>query len=128
MFEAAELGRKVSKEEYREQVPGLRMELLRLQFELREREFPVIVVLAGNDRESCYELLNLLHEWMDPRFVEGNAWGTPTAEERERPLFWRYWRTLPPGGASASSCGPGPRRTSSCACSTRSTMPAWSTD
>ena len=98
MFEAAELGRKVSKEEYREQVPGLRMELLRLQFELREREFPVIVVLAGNDRESCYELLNLLHEWMDPRFVEGNAWGTPTAEERERPLFWRYWRTLPPRG------------------------------
>jgi len=98
MFEAAELGRKVGKEEYRKQEPELRTQLLQLQFELRDRDFPVIIVLGGNDRESCYEVLNLLHEWMDPRFVEANAWGAPTEEERERPLFWRYWRTLPRRG------------------------------
>jgi polyphosphate:AMP phosphotransferase len=98
MFEAAELGRKVGKEEYRKQEPGLRTELLSRQFELRDREFPVVIVLGGNDRESCYEVLNLLHEWMDPRFVEGNAWGAPTQEELERPLFWRYWRALPSRG------------------------------
>lgn len=98
MFEAAELGHKVSKREYQEHVPDLRMRLLTQQYELRDRDFPVVVVLSGNDRSSCNEVLNLLHEWMDPRFLEANAWGLPTDEERERPLFWRYWRTLPSKG------------------------------
>ena len=77
MFETAELGRKVGKKEYEAEVLGLRTELLRLQFELREREFPVILLLAGNDRKSCNEVLNVLHEWLDPRFVLANAWGRP---------------------------------------------------
>jgi polyphosphate:AMP phosphotransferase len=98
MFEAAELGRKVSKEEYQQKEPALRTELLKLQFELRERDFPVIVSLSGNDRASCNEVLNVLHEWMDPRFLTANAWGFPTQEETEKPFFWRYWQTLPPKG------------------------------
>jgi polyphosphate:AMP phosphotransferase len=35
---------------------------------------------------------------MDPRFLEANAFGPLSDEERERPDFWRFWRTLPPKG------------------------------
>jgi len=98
MFETAELGRKIGKKEYEAELPALRTDLLRLQFELRDRDFPVIVLLAGNDRKSCNEVLNVLHEWLDPRFLQANAWGRPTDEVRERPIFWRYWRALPPRG------------------------------
>jgi len=99
MFEAAELGRKTSKDEYKKAVPELRTRLLQLQYELRECDFPVVVVLSGNDRTSCNDVLNLMHEWMDPRYVEGNAWAEVTDDERGRPLFWRYWRAMPPRGS-----------------------------
>ena len=49
MFEAAEVGRKLSKSDYKAQVPRLRSELLDAQQELRKAPFPVIVLFAGVD-------------------------------------------------------------------------------
>ena len=99
MFEAAELGTRVSKEEYRSRVPALRESLLEAQQELRRtRAFPVIVVLAGLDTAGRSETANLLNAWMDPRWIVTRAWGDPSDEERERPAFWRYWRSFPPKG------------------------------
>ena len=52
MFETAELGQKVSKKDFEAQVPDLRSELLRLQYELRDADFPVIVALVpANDKK-----------------------------------------------------------------------------
>jgi polyphosphate:AMP phosphotransferase len=98
MFETAELGRKTSKEDYRKQEPFLRVGLLTAQYELRDADFPVILVLGGNDRLGCTEVSNLLHEWMDPRYLAANVFERLTQEEAERPRFWRYWRTHPPRG------------------------------
>ena len=98
MFEAAELGRKTSKKDYKEHEPSLRVGLLTVQYELRESDFPVILVLGGNDQPGCTELSNILHEWMDPRYLAANVYEHLTQEEAERPRFWRYWRTLPARG------------------------------
>lgn len=98
MFEAAEIGQRVSKAEYDEGVPKLRVELLTAQYELRKADFQVIVLVAGDDRPGCNELINVLNEWLDTRFLETNTFGEPTDEEQERPKFWRYWRVLPPDG------------------------------
>lgn len=99
MFEAAELGATVSSEEYKSQASELRLELLRHQFRVRDAgAFPVIIVLAGDDSRGCEETLGMLHEWMDPRYVETYATGRVSDEERERPEFWRYWRHLPAKG------------------------------
>ncbi len=98
MFESAEAELAISKDEYEGQVPGLRVDLLNAQYDLREADFPVILLIAGDDRVGCNEVLNLLHEWMDARFLVTRAFGPPSDEEAERPLFWRYWRELPPNG------------------------------
>jgi len=99
VFETAELGRTLTKKEYDEREQALRGGLLTVQYDLRDAaDFPVIVVLAGNDRAGCVEVMNLLHEWMDPRYLEANVFSRPTDEERERPRYWRYWRSLPPAG------------------------------
>jgi polyphosphate:AMP phosphotransferase len=98
MFEAAELGRKVSKESYKRRVPPLRAELLEAQQQLRGAPFPVIVVFAGVDGAGKGETVNLLNEWMDPRWILTRAFGEPSDEERERPEQWRFWRELPPHG------------------------------
>jgi len=101
MFEAAEVGRKLSKQEYKTQVPILRSDLLDVQQQLRSAPFPVIVLFAGVDTAGKGETVNLLNEWMDPRWIITRGYTDPSSEERERPRLWRYWRDLPPHGRIA---------------------------
>ena len=98
MFEAAELGRKVSREDFDAIAPQLRTELLDLQRRLRDADFPVIILFGGVDGAGKNETANLLNEWMDPRWTMTRAYGPPSDEEADRPQFWRYWRDLPPKG------------------------------
>ncbi len=98
MFRTAELQRKLPKEDFHQQVPRLREDLLMMQMELREADFPVIVVFAGVDGAGKSETVNKLHEWMDSRWLMTRAFGEPSDEERDRPEYWRFWRELPPRG------------------------------
>ena len=99
MFESAELGHEISKQKYAREAPKLRTDLLDAELDLVERkQFPVIVVIGGVDGAGKGETVNLLNEWMDPRYVQTLAVGDPNEEERERPPMWRFWRTLPPKG------------------------------
>ncbi len=98
MFETAELGKKLSKEEYAAELPAIRARLLAAQFALRSTKVPVIVVVAGADGSGKGDTVNRLLEWLDPRGVETNVFGPRTDEERDRPAAWRFWRTLPARG------------------------------
>jgi len=98
MFEAAELGRRVSKDDHRNQLPELRAGLLQAQLDLRKAGVPVIIVLSGADGAGKSETVQRLHEWLDPRGLEANAFGPLSDEERDRPAYWRFWRTLPARG------------------------------
>lgn len=98
MFEAAELGRTLDKSDYKEIVPELRTSLLDLQQELGNCDFPVILLISGADGAGKSATVNILNQWMDPRWIETTAFDEMTDEERERPAFWRFWRALPPKG------------------------------
>ncbi|MBA3034266.1 MAG: polyphosphate:AMP phosphotransferase [Gammaproteobacteria bacterium] len=99
MFESAELGHKLDKETYKKAVTTLRADLLEAQFDLKEnKKIPVVVLVSGQDGAGKGETINVLYEWMDPRFISTLAFSEPTDEERERPYMWRYWRALPPKG------------------------------
>jgi len=98
MFQTAELGQTVSREDFDKIAEPLRTELLAVQQELRAADFPVIVVFAGVDGAGKGEAVNLINEWMDPRWIVTRAYSEASDEERERPGYWRYWRDLPPKG------------------------------
>jgi polyphosphate:AMP phosphotransferase len=99
MFESAELGHKISKSVYDDAVPQLREELLNAQIDLAKlAKFPVIILVGGVDGAGRGETVNLLNEWMDPRFIQTHGMGEPSDEEMERPMMWRFWRALPPKG------------------------------
>ncbi len=98
MFRTAELGRTLSKEEFHETAPMLRAELLEIQQQLRDAPFPVIIVFGGVDGAGKSETVNVLNEWLDPRWLSTRAYGKPSDEMQERPEYWRYWRDLPPKG------------------------------
>jgi len=99
MFEAAEVGHRIEKEDYELQVPALRAALLDAQYALKASgSFPVLVIIAGVDGAGKGETVNILNEWMDPREVHTSAFGPPDESESERPRMWRYWMALPPKG------------------------------
>ncbi len=89
----------LSKKDYKEAVLPLRSELIQLQLALKESNLSVLIVIGGDDRSGRHETLNILHEWMDPRFLQANAYGIPTEEEKQKPFMWRYWKDLPPKGS-----------------------------
>jgi polyphosphate:AMP phosphotransferase len=105
MFEIAELEHTVSKSDYNAQVPELRTQLLTVQQQLKSCDFPVIILVSGVDGGGKGEVINLLNEWMDPRYIRTFAFGTPSDEEKERPRLWRFWRTLPPKGLIGINVG-----------------------
>ncbi|MEW5904548.1 MAG: polyphosphate:AMP phosphotransferase [Pseudomonadota bacterium] len=99
MFESAELGHKIDKATYDSEVPKLREALLEAQMELaKQARFPVIILIGGVDGAGRGETVNLLNEWMDPRFLQTHGMGEPSDEELDRPMMWRFWRALPPKG------------------------------
>ncbi|MDZ4218548.1 MAG: polyphosphate:AMP phosphotransferase [Methylobacter sp.] len=99
MFESAELGHKIDKATYDAEVPKLREALLEAQMDLaKSAKFPVIILVGGVDGAGRGETVNLLNEWLDPRYVQTHGMGDPSDEELDRPMMWRFWRALPPKG------------------------------
>ncbi len=99
MFESADLDHRVEKSAYRREAPKLRRALLEAQSALlADPRFSVVVLIAGVQGAGRGETVNLLHEWMDPRYIETVAFDAPSPDERERPAPWRFWNALPPKG------------------------------
>ena len=105
MFETAEVGNKVDKADYDALVPDLREQLLDAQYDLRSAPFSMLLVVIGDDRQGCEEVIDLLNEWLDARFVTTESFERPSDEERERPPFWRYMRALAPRGRTSLFLG-----------------------
>ncbi|MGB7345259.1 MAG: polyphosphate:AMP phosphotransferase [Pirellulaceae bacterium] len=91
---------KLKKHKFEARLPTLRSELLQVQNSLRKADFPVIVLFAGVDGAGKSEMVNLLNEWMDPRWLINRAYAraSESEAESERPVFRRYWHDLPPRG------------------------------
>ena len=98
MFEAAELGRSVSKADFEAALIDLRPRLLAAQRQLRTTKRAVMVILSGVEGAGKSEVVNRLHEWLDARGLQTHAYWRDSDEQRERPRYWRFWRTLPPRG------------------------------
>ncbi len=99
MLESAEIGHRISKEEYAREEPKLREALLNAQWDLsRSGHGPVLLIISGVEAGGRGETANKLTEWMDPRHIRVVAFGPRSGDELVRPLPWRYWRALPPKG------------------------------
>ena len=98
MFEATKVGRTVSKDEFKAQQEELRTLLLEAQRELRQSKIPLVILVAGVEGAGKGEVVNRLNEWLDTRGMQTFAFWDETDEERARPRYWRFWRTLPPRG------------------------------
>ena len=87
MFESAELGHKIDKDAYKKAVPQMRADLLDAQYDLKEQgKIPVIVLISGQDGAGKGETINVLYEWMDPRFISTLAFSDADRRGARAPL------------------------------------------
>jgi polyphosphate kinase 2 (PPK2 family) len=91
----------LTKDDYRVRARDLLQALLSAQVDLRETQTSALFLFSGVDGAGKGETVQLLNEWMDPRWIRTHAFDEPTTDETERPAFWRYWRRLPPHGEIA---------------------------
>ncbi|HEY2774292.1 MAG TPA: polyphosphate:AMP phosphotransferase [Candidatus Binatia bacterium] len=99
MFETADIAHEIDKEAWKQKEPELREQLLAAQMELlRQKRFPVLIVIAGVEGAGKSETVHLLNEWMDPRHILTHGFDAEADEERERPYLYRFWQRLPPKG------------------------------
>jgi AMP-polyphosphate phosphotransferase len=95
MFEAAEVGRTVAKEDFKKLEPEIHSLILSLQRKLRKSDKALIIIVAGVEGAGKGEVVDRLNRWFDSRDVQTHAYWEETDEERQRPRFWRFWRNLP---------------------------------
>ena len=97
MFESAEIGHRLDPAAYRQALPGLRRDLLDAQYALLGQPAKALLILVhGVDGAGKGETVNLLNEWMDPRYLRTEA--LEAGERDGRPDVWRFWQVLPPKG------------------------------
>ena len=86
MLESAEIGHRLSKEDYAREEPKLREALLNAQWDLSQSgRGPVLLVISGVEAGGRGETANKLTEWMDPRHIRVVAFGPRTGDERRAP-------------------------------------------
>lgn len=96
MFETAELKEKMSKCEYEDLLPQLRMALFNLQQKVKKARVPVAVVIAGVSGAGRGNVFNLLNEWMDSRTINNvSLWHL---DNDKYPEYRKYWLTTPAQG------------------------------
>ena len=105
MFETVELGQKISKEEFNSAVPELRTRLLNLQYEIKDKSIPVIMIVSGVEGAGKSEVVNRINEWLDARWIRNYAFWRETEEELSHPRYWRFWRSLPARGTTSVMFG-----------------------
>ena len=84
--------------QYKKLEAELCMELIAAQERLQQAPFPTLIVLGGFVGAGTGEASNVLRQWLGSHRLAVCAFEPPSAEERERPEYWRYWLSLPPKG------------------------------
>jgi polyphosphate kinase 2 (PPK2 family) len=88
----------IDRAEFERRSDALRIELLNAQFELREQEFAVLVLVTGVDEHGVEAVYDRCSEWLDARYVRFVTYHDRDDAERLRPAMWPHWCGLPPRG------------------------------
>ena len=98
MFETAKTGRSISRSQFKQVECELRQKILAMQLLARQHNIPVILLLTGLEGAGKGEVVNHLNAWLDTRNVQVHAFWDESEEQKERPEYWRFWRTMPAKG------------------------------
>lgn len=101
MLEKIDLTKRLSKQEYKEQLPYLRNRLYDLQKACWDANIPSVVLFEGWDAAGKGTSINLLTQRLDPRGFKLYAIQEARTFEKHMPWLWRFWLKLPNYGEIA---------------------------
>ena len=98
MLEKIDLTKDMGKQEAKELLNALDVELSRLQREARALNIPVMVIFEGWGAAGKGTLINRLIQPLDPRGFKVFTIQKPTEDETMHPFLWRFWTKTPAKG------------------------------
>lgn len=101
MLEKVNLKSVMIKEEYKQEVEGLKDRLSILQQRIKQSGLPVIILFEGWGAAGKGSLISKLILNFDPRGFTVSSFIAADESERRKPLLWRYWSKIPAQGEIA---------------------------
>ena len=98
ILDSADLGRSLTRDEYRRRLPKAQNRLRDLEYEIFRRGVPVVLVYEGWDAAGKGGNIRRLTENLDPRGYEVIPISAPTEAEMAHHYLWRFWNALPKTG------------------------------
>jgi polyphosphate kinase 2 (PPK2 family) len=98
MLAGTDFAQRISKKNFKKQMPILKERLACLQKASWDAGLPIIVLLEGWDTNPKGGLIRSLTEPLDPRGFVFHAIRSPQAYEKSRPWMWRFWLKIPERG------------------------------
>jgi len=98
MLEKIDLNKKVSKEEFREIMPGLKDRLYTVQKLSWDARIPVVIIFEGWDAAGKGSSVQAITEPLDPRGFKLYPIRAARTYEKAHPWLWRFWLKLPAKG------------------------------
>ena len=92
------LDKKLTDEEYKEELDKLQKKLGRLHNELYQKRIPVIIGYEGWDAAGKGGNIKRIAEALDARGYVVNPIASPEPHEKARHFLWRFWTRLPKSG------------------------------
>jgi len=101
MFEKCDLSKKIDDKTFEKEIKPLQVEIGVLTRALWEHRVPIIIVVEGWNASGITMVISELIQHIDPRGFSLHSVGSPTDEERDRPLLWRFFTKIPAKGRIA---------------------------
>jgi len=101
MFEKYDLKKSIDDHNFEKFIAPLQKQLGVLQRSLRDHRIPTIIVIEGWNASGITMVINELIQFLDPRGFTMHSIGSPSDEERARPLLWRFQVGTPSKGRIA---------------------------
>jgi polyphosphate kinase 2 len=90
--------KKLKRETYEEELRKLQVELVKLQYWIKEKGLKVVVLFEGRDAAGKGGVIKRITERLNPRICRVEALGTPSDREKTQWYFQRYVDRLPGAG------------------------------
>jgi len=101
MLEKIDLTKKLSKKEYKAQLPKLQRRLYDLETSAWKSGVPSIIIFEGWDAAGKGTTISTLTQRLDPRGFKLHAIRGARTYEKMQPWLWRFWLKLPNYGEMA---------------------------
>ena len=98
MLEALDLQSRLPQKVYDRRMAAQQLRLRKLQFEIYERQVPVLAVFEGWDAAGKGGAIKRITETLEPRGYTVSSFAAPRGEEKSHHYMWRFWRVLPRAG------------------------------